>query len=92
MNTAEAVETKRTQEGLLCDFMSEDDLARDLDVAKKTLHRWSKEGRGPRRTKIGRRVLYRRDSVREWLQACERDPHQRDRRFGLRPRAQKRRA
>ncbi len=77
MNTVEAVETKSTQGGLLHDFLTEDELAKELAVAKKTLHRWNKEGRGPKRTKIGRRVVYRRGSVREWLAGCEGDPHER---------------
>ncbi len=84
MEKMTAVETGSTQERLLFDFLTEDDLARELDLSRKTLLRWGKDGRGPKRTKIGRRVLYRRDSVRAWLAACEADPHRRDRRFGTR--------
>lgn len=52
---------------LLKDFLSEFQLATDFDVNRKTLHRWAREGRGPARTKIGRRTYYKRDTVLKWL-------------------------
>ena len=52
---------------LLRDFLSESQLATEFGVNRKTLHRWSREGRGPARTKIGRAVFYNRNSILKWL-------------------------
>lgn len=71
---------------LLAEYFTLQELARELRVARKTLDRWRVEGRGPARTKVGRRVCYNRKSVLRWLATCEKDPHQRDRRFGSRKR------
>jgi predicted DNA-binding transcriptional regulator AlpA len=57
---------------LLRDFMSELALASELGVSTKTIARWRKSGRGPRRTRIGKSVFYRRTAVTEWLAECER--------------------
>jgi predicted DNA-binding transcriptional regulator AlpA len=70
-----------TETALLAGYLDQPVLARELGIATKTLDRWGKEGRGPAVTKIGRRVMYSRKAVTEWLAACERDPHRRDHRF-----------
>ena len=46
------VDTEAT--GLLSDFFSEEQLARELEIGQRTLHRWHREGRGPERTKLGK--------------------------------------
>jgi hypothetical protein len=46
-------------------------LAAMLDVSPRTLERWHALRLGPPRTTIGRLVLYRRDSVAEWLHSRE---------------------
>jgi hypothetical protein len=79
-NTETATETP-VATTLLADYLDQPALARELKIATKTLDRWGKEGRGPAVTKIGRRVLYSRKAVIEWLAACEKDLHRRDHRF-----------
>jgi predicted DNA-binding transcriptional regulator AlpA len=71
--------TENVDVGLMGEYFTEDELAQQLDVATRTLDRWDREGRGPKRTKLGRRVLYKKSTVAAWLGACEAD--QRDRRF-----------
>jgi hypothetical protein len=52
---------------LLDDYLTIDQLAAELDIAVITLKRWAALKQGPPVTKIGRRVLYRRSSVQQWL-------------------------
>ncbi len=52
---------------VLTDFVTPAGLANELGVCPRTLDRWNVLGEGPPRVKIGRRVLYRRSSVLEWL-------------------------
>lgn len=49
------------------EYLSSEDLACDLGVTLRTLIRWRDKRTGPPTTPIGRRVFYRRDSVRAWL-------------------------
>jgi excisionase family DNA binding protein len=84
-NIATAVESSGAMQ-LLSPFFTQDELARQLGITRKTLDRWATEGKGPKVTRIGRRILYSKKTVAAWLAACERDPHQRDRRFGSRKR------
>ena len=46
-------------------------LAQELKVSKRTLTRWHVLRTGPPRTLIGKRVLYKRSSVIDWLQTRE---------------------
>ncbi len=48
-------------------YISETDLARQLNRSVRTLQRLAARQSGPPRIKIGRLVLYRIDSVRVWL-------------------------
>jgi hypothetical protein len=43
------------------------DLSAQLHTPLKTLEFWRAHGKGPRYARIGRRVLYRRVDVEEWL-------------------------
>jgi predicted DNA-binding transcriptional regulator AlpA len=52
---------------LLDDYLTIDQLATELDIAVITLNRWAALKQGPPVTKIGRRVVYRRSSVQQWL-------------------------
>jgi hypothetical protein len=56
---------------LLDDWISRDALARELSVTPDTLGRWEARREGPPCTRIGRKVLYRRASVQDWLHAQE---------------------
>lgn len=62
---------KTDKPGLLSEWISRDDLARQLSVTTDTLARWATQGSGPPRIRIGRRVLYRRSSVAKWLSEME---------------------
>jgi predicted DNA-binding transcriptional regulator AlpA len=53
--------------GLLDDFMTEAVFSAELKIGKQTARRWEREKRGPRRVKIGARVFYYREAVRDWL-------------------------
>jgi hypothetical protein len=58
-------------ENLLADFLTQDEVAAELNVCKRTLDRWRRLDDGPPVTKLGRRILYRRTSVQNWLAAQE---------------------
>jgi hypothetical protein len=58
-------------ENLLTDFLTQDEVAAELNVCKRTLDRWRRLDEGPPVTKLGRRILYRRTSVQKWLAAQE---------------------
>ena len=52
------------------DYLTKHELARELGRSTRTIDRWHTLRIGPRRTKLGRKlVLYRRDHVEEWLSA-----------------------
>lgn len=56
---------------LLADWISREQLARELGLTYDTLSRWEARQIGPSCTRIGRKVFYRRDTVRAWLLAQE---------------------
>ena len=56
---------------ILSDWITRDELARELDVTPDTMARWAADGMGPPAVKIGRRVMYRRASVEKWLAELE---------------------
>jgi excisionase family DNA binding protein len=56
---------------LLSEWMTLDELAKELGVHKETLRTWHRERRGPPFARVGLRRLYRRDAVREWLRNLE---------------------
>lgn len=51
----------------LGEVSSTDDLARYLQVPKKTVYAWNSAGTGPRLVRIGKYVRYRREDVQTWL-------------------------
>jgi phage terminase Nu1 subunit (DNA packaging protein) len=58
-------------EAILSDFLTKEELASELGPKMRTLDRWDALGIGPPRTRVGRKVLYRRASVQRWLAAQE---------------------
>ena len=56
---------------LLAEWISREQLAGELGIASDTLARWEARLLGPPCTRIGRKVLYRRTSVQEWISAQE---------------------
>jgi hypothetical protein len=55
----------------LADYFTLAELAVALDVAPRTIARWERLGEGPPRTEYGRRIVYRKQAVTEWLRARE---------------------
>jgi len=56
---------------VLNEYLSDRELAVELDVSPRTLARWRRLKEGPAITKIGKKVAYRRSAVQAWLAACE---------------------
>lgn len=54
-------------EPILTDYLDECSLARELRVNRRTLIRWRDTGVGPAFVRIGRKVLYSRAAVADWL-------------------------
>jgi Helix-turn-helix domain len=62
---------QKLSEKLLADFLPKEQAAAELHVCERTLDRWRRLGEGPPVTKIGRRIYYRRPTLRAWLCAHE---------------------
>lgn len=61
-----------TAAGLLSDYLTQSEVARQLNVTEKTLRSWRAMGEGPAVTRIGRRkIRFKRDTVRRWLEERE---------------------
>jgi len=52
-------------------FIEPEQLAAELGISPRTLARWDVSRTGPPKLKLGKRNLYRRASVIEWLEAQE---------------------
>jgi len=65
--TAEATVTPP----LLHGWLTRDRAASEIGVSADTLTRWARRRIGPPYAKIGRKVLYRVDALREWLRSLE---------------------
>ena len=50
-------------------YYSVDELAALLRLAPATVRAWRAQNRGPRATKVGRRVIFSAADVEAWLQA-----------------------
>jgi excisionase family DNA binding protein len=48
--------------------------AKLLRVSDRTLYRWTASGYAPRHMKIGKRVVFRRSAIEEWLKSREEKP------------------
>ena len=59
-----------TLNALLSLFFTQPELARELGVTRKTLDRWAAQNKGPAQTRLGRRIVYCKESVTAWLRAC----------------------
>ena len=57
--------------GLLYAYLTPEQLARELNITKRTLDRWHASRIGPPRVTIGRRPLYRREAVTDWIRKRE---------------------
>ena len=59
---------------LLADYLTESDLSGALSITVRGLRLWRQKRQGPPWTKLGSRILYRRDAFRDWLKAQEHQP------------------
>ncbi|MGY6704916.1 helix-turn-helix transcriptional regulator [Roseinatronobacter sp.] len=57
---------------LLSAWLTRKELAQELGVTAATLARWHTEGSAPPCTKVGKKILYRREAVQQWLISRER--------------------
>lgn len=49
------------------DLLTIEELAQFFGISKDTAYRWNVAGTGPRRIQIGRRVMYRKADVQDWI-------------------------
>jgi DNA-binding transcriptional MerR regulator len=56
---------------VLSEYITPAQLADELGVTVRTLRLWQQRRVGPPITRIGKRVMYARASVRDWLLALE---------------------
>jgi hypothetical protein len=60
-----------TTSTILDGYLTKSRLAEELGTTKRTIDRWHQLRIGPPRTVIGRKILYRIEAVREWLESRE---------------------
>jgi hypothetical protein len=65
-------EVRKSEPAILGDYLTAAECAAELNVAPITLSRWRMAKIGPPVTKIGRKVFYKRSSVRQWVASQER--------------------
>lgn len=58
--------------GALPGFLEIDDVATLLRISRSLLAKWRMIGKGPRFTKVGRRILYETAEVSAWLKTQRR--------------------
>ncbi len=58
---------------ILADYLTQEQLADQLDVSTRTLDRWNRLGTGPVPTKVGIKTLYHREDVARWLKGQRRE-------------------
>ena len=51
------------------EYLTPQELARELKLSPRTLQRWRTEGTGPPWHKVGRRVRYLWREVKDWMRA-----------------------
>jgi predicted DNA-binding transcriptional regulator AlpA len=61
------------EQTLLSDYLTPRQVAAELGICEKTLARWHAARRAPARVTIGRRLLYRRIAVSDWLRRQEKN-------------------
>lgn len=55
-------------------YLTTEELAERFRTTPATVRHWRHYGKGPRATKVGRRVLYSESAVREWAEAAMTPP------------------
>jgi hypothetical protein len=64
-------EVPTSEPAILNDYLTAAECAAELNVSAMTLSRWRMAKSGPPVTKIGRKVFYKRPSVRSWVASQE---------------------
>jgi len=64
----------RDNDSILDGYIEPRELARQLKVSLRTIHRYEERGTGPPVTLFGRRRLYKISSAKEWLDKREKRP------------------
>jgi len=59
----------------LSEYMSRDELARDLKRHPRTIKRWHLQRKGPPYIKIANAILYKRSDVAAWLESQRVENH-----------------
>ena len=57
--------------GVLDGWLSREELGAQLGLSPSTLKRWEGSRTGPPCVRVGRRIVYRLEAVREWLRDQE---------------------
>jgi len=70
-----------SETSILADYFDTAELAAELGVTPLTVVRWRLAKKGPPITYLGRRILYKKSSVKAWLAAQER-PAERVQKYG----------
>lgn len=60
---------------LLDDYLTTEELAKDLGLCARTIIRWTRKPDGLPFTQLGGRRLFKRDTVIAWIDAQERRPN-----------------
>jgi helix-turn-helix protein len=63
-----------TEQNILSEYLTKAELAAQLHRSVRSVDRWALTGGGPPCVRIGRRTLYRRAAVVEWLRGLESPP------------------
>lgn len=61
-------------ENILSEYLTKAELAAQLHRSVRSMDRWALTGDGPPYVRIGRKTLYRRAAVVEWLRGLETTP------------------
>ena len=62
------------QAGLLDNYLSEAELAKELEVSPRTLRSWRAQGIGPAFVRVAKRIEYPREGVPVYLKSIETKP------------------
>ncbi len=71
MDTTSLTATPTDDADLLEGWLNRSELARELTLSVDTLQRWETRRVGPPCVRVGRKVLYRMEAVRDWLREQE---------------------
>ncbi len=64
----------QAENNLLSEYLTKAELAAQLHRSVRSIDRWALTGGGPPCVRIGRKSLYRRAAVLEWLRNLEKSP------------------